>query len=68
MEELIKQVTQKIGVSEGQAKQAVEMVVAFLKDKLPAPVASQIDSVLAGGEVPDVGGLGKKLGGLLRRK
>ncbi len=68
MEELIKQVAQKIGVSEKQAKQAVEMVVGFLKDKLPAPVASQIDSVLAGGEVPDVEGLGKKLGGLLRKK
>ena len=50
------------------AKQAVEMVVGFLKDKLPAPVASQIEGVLSGGEMPDVGGIGKKLGGLFGKK
>ena len=35
MDELIKQVVQKAGVSEDQAKQAVETVLDFLKDKLP---------------------------------
>jgi uncharacterized protein (DUF2267 family) len=65
MDELIKQVVQKAGVSEDQAKQAVETVLGFLKDKLPAPIASQIEGVLSGGEMPDLGDLGKKLGGLL---
>ena len=68
MDELIKLVTQKVGVSEAQAKQAVETVLGFLKDKLPAPVASQIEGVLSGGEMPDVGGIGKKLGGLFGKK
>ena len=68
MDELIKQVVKKVGISEAQAKQAVEMVVGFLKDKLPAPVASQIEGVLSGGEMPDVGGIGKKLGGLFGKK
>ena len=68
MDELIKLVTQKVGISEAQAKQAVETVLGFLKDKLPAPVASQVEGVLTGGEMPDVGGIGKKLGGLFGKK
>ena len=68
MEELIEQVAKKVGISDAQAKQAVEMVVGFLKDKLPAPVASQVEGVLSGGEMPDVGDIGKALGGLLGKK
>lgn len=68
MDELIKLVTQKTGISEKQATQAVETVMDFLKDKLPSPVASQIESALTGGELPDVGGLGKTLGGLFGKK
>jgi uncharacterized protein (DUF2267 family) len=65
MDELIKLVTQKAGISEAQAQQAVETVMGFLKDKLPAPIASQVEGLLSGGEMPDLGDLGKKLGGLL---
>ncbi len=61
MEELIKQVAQKVGISEEQAKQAVTQVLAFLKEKLPAPVASQIDGVLAG-KGPDLSALGGLFG------
>jgi uncharacterized protein (DUF2267 family) len=68
VDELIKLVTKKAGISEAQAKQAVETVMGFLKDKLPAPVASQVEGLLSGGEMPDVGGLGKQLGGLLGKK
>jgi uncharacterized protein (DUF2267 family) len=58
MDEVIKLVVEKTGISEEQARQAVETVVGFLKDKLPAPIAAQVDSVLEGG------GLGNVLGGL----
>ena len=68
MDELVKMVAEKVGITETQAKQAVETVLGFLKDKLPAPVASQVESALTGGEMPDVGGLGKKLGGILGKK
>jgi uncharacterized protein (DUF2267 family) len=68
MDELIKLVTEKAGISEAQAKQAVETVMGFLKDKLPAPVASQVEGLLGGGEMPDLGGLGDQLGGLLGQK
>ncbi len=49
MDELVKLVTQKTGLSEAQARQAVDTVIGYLKDKLPAPVASQIDGLLKGG-------------------
>ncbi len=65
MDELIKLVSSKIGVSEAQAKQAVDLVVGFLKKKLPAPIASQIDGVLAGSGPAQAA---KALGGLLNKK
>lgn len=69
MDELIKLVSQKTGLSEGMAKTAVETVIGYLKDKLPAPIAGQIDGVLGGGGMPkDLGGLAKGLGGILGKK
>ncbi len=63
MNELIKSITQKTGISEDQAKQAVAQVLEFLKQKLPAPIAGQIDAVLAGGGLGNVAqGLGSLLG------
>jgi hypothetical protein len=61
MDELVKLVAQKVGISEDQARQAVTQVVAFLKQKLPAPIAGQIDSVL-GGNAPDLSALGGLFG------
>jgi hypothetical protein len=61
MDELIKMVSTKAGISEAQAKEAVETVLGFLKDNLPSPVAGQIDAVLKG----DLGDVAGKLGGLL---
>ncbi|RPI58732.1 MAG: hypothetical protein EHM56_01015 [Chloroflexi bacterium] len=60
MDELINMVASKAGISQEQAQKAVTVVVGFLKDKLPAPIAGQIDSVLKGGK----GGLGDVAGGL----
>jgi hypothetical protein len=61
MEELVKLVSQKAGIPESQAKTAVETVVNFLKQKLPTPIAGQIDAVLAGDMTKGIGGLlGKK--------
>jgi len=65
MDELIKLVSQKAGISDSQAKTAVETVMKFLKDKLPAPLDSQVEGLLSGGEMPDLGDVGKMLGGLL---
>ena len=69
MDELVKLVSQKTGLSKEVAKTAVEAVVGFLKKELPAPIAEQIDSVLSGaGPAKSVGDLAKGLGGILDRK
>jgi hypothetical protein len=57
MDELVKQVSAKTGISEEQARTAVTTVLGFLKDKLPAPIAGQIDGVVSG-EGSTGGGLG----------
>ena len=60
MDELIKLVSDKAGITDAQAKQAVDAVLDFLKQNLPEPLAGQIDGVLKG----DLGGLLGGLGGL----
>ncbi len=61
MDELVKTVSQKTGLSEDQSRAAAQAVIDFLKAKLPPPIAGQIDSVLKGGGMPD---LSKGVGGL----
>jgi hypothetical protein len=41
-------VTKKVGIPNDKAEQAVDVVLNFLKQKLPPTVASQLDAVLAG--------------------
>jgi ABC-type cobalt transport system substrate-binding protein len=67
VDELVKLLGQKFGLKDDTAKQVVTTVAEFLKKKLPAPLASQIDSLLAGGKA-DLGSLAKGLGGLLGGK
>ena len=66
MEELYTLVAQKTGLPKEQAKMAVDTVVDFIKKKLPAPVAAQVDAVL-GGKV-EMGAAADMLGGLLGKK
>ncbi|HEX8181621.1 MAG TPA: hypothetical protein VF525_18920 [Pyrinomonadaceae bacterium] len=77
MDELIKQVTERTGISDAQAKTAVDTVIGFLRTRLPEPIGGQLDSLLGGGvgiagdlagKATDVagnvlGGLGGMLGG-----
>lgn len=49
MEELINLVTQRTGIPADKAQMAVTTVVGFLKDKLPGPIAAQLDSLVSGG-------------------
>ena len=58
MEELVKLVATRTGLSEDKARMAVELVVQHLKGKLPGPLGGQIDAALSGGG----GGLGGMLG------
>ena len=69
MDELVKLVSQKTGLSEDMAKVAVDAVVGYLKEKLPGPIAAQVDGVLGGtGGVSDLGNVAQGLGGLFGKK
>ena len=73
MEELVKQVVERTGISHEQAQTAVTTVLGFLKQRLPEPLAGQLDGLLGGaagaagglaGSAGDIlGGLGGMLGG-----
>jgi len=52
MENLVKTVSEKTGITETQAKTAVETVGSFLKDKMPAGVGAQAQSFLQGSKNP----------------
>jgi uncharacterized protein (DUF2267 family) len=67
MDELVRMVSQKVGISEAQASQAVETVVSFLKDKLPPPIAGQVDAALRG-DLSGLDDIAGGLGGLLGKK
>ncbi|MBI5031398.1 MAG: DUF2267 domain-containing protein [Chloroflexi bacterium] len=66
MDELVKTVAKKTGLSEDQARAATQAVLDYLKQKLPAPVAGQIDTVLKGSG--NIGDMAKGLGGMLGKK
>lgn len=48
MNELIQQVMQRADISEESAAKAVDAVLSFLREKLPSPVAAQVESCLGG--------------------
>jgi hypothetical protein len=65
-------VTKKVGIPADKAEQAVDVVLNFVKQKLPPAIAGQVDAVLAGNVdlsdgvgLDDAAGL---LGGLLGGK
>lgn len=70
MNEIIERLIERTGLPQDQAASAVETVIGFLKEKLPAPVASQIEGLLSGepGMADKIGGLGASLGGLFGKK
>lgn len=80
MDELVKLVSEKLGLSESVARQAVTLILGQLKQHFPAPIAGQIDKLLEGsaglselGNL-DLGNLDQgsdllgKLGGLFGKK
>ena len=62
VDDLLKMVQEKTGLDVEQAKGAIEAVLGFLKDKLPEPIAGQLENLIGGdGEGLDIG---DALGGL----
>ena len=64
MNELVNLVVQKTGLSQDNAQKAVQTVIDFLKAKLPAPLAGQVDAVLSG----DTSGIAGQAGDMLKGK
>lgn len=50
MNELIQQITSKVGISEDQAQGSVGMVIEFIKTKLPANFHGMLDGIASGQE------------------
>ena len=69
MDELVNLVSEKTGIPEETAKKAVDVVLGFLKDRLPAPIAGQLDGILGNPNLGDTAGnLLGGLGGLFGKK
>ena len=66
MDELINLVGQRTGISQEDARKAVEVVIDTLKSKLPGPIASHLDSFLSDGLSGGVGTLAEEPGELLK--
>ena len=58
LDELVKRISEKTGLPEEQARSAAEAAIGFVKEKLPEPIAGQIDNYLGGS-----GGEGENEGG-----
>ena len=61
MDDLIKLVSEKAGITADQAKSAIEAIGAFAKEKLPAGIGDQVGNFLEG---KDLGGLAGMAEGL----
>ena len=64
MDELINMVAQKTGLAPDRARTAVDTVLGFLKNRLPAPMASQLDAALSG-KATSVEDLTKGISGMM---
>jgi hypothetical protein len=72
MDQLVNMVVQRTGISPDQARGAVETVLGFLKDKLPEPIASQLEGFVGGQNSGDMSGLmgqaQQMMGGMFEQK
>ena len=68
-QQLIEQITQRVGIPAEKAQAAVETVVGFHKQRLPGPIASQLDNAVSGEDSSGgVAGAAKSVGGMLGKQ
>lgn len=46
MDQLVQQIAAQTGLTTDQAREVVQTVVSYIKEKLPAPIAAQVDGFL----------------------
>jgi hypothetical protein len=68
MDELTNEVVKKTGMSQEDARKAVEAVIDCLKSKLPPGIASRLDSFIAGGLSGGLSVLEAQAGEMLKGK
>jgi hypothetical protein len=70
MNEIVRMVAERTGIGEDKAQQAVQVVVEQLRKRLPAPLASHLDSFVSGqaNTAEGEGGIAGKIGNLMGRK
>jgi len=68
VDELVRMVSERAGIPEDAARKAVNTVLDFLKDRLPEPIAGQLNSVLGGAKSEQGGDIGSTIGGILGRR
>jgi uncharacterized protein (DUF2267 family) len=68
MDELVSAVVQKTGMSQEDAQKAVQVVVDFLKSRLPSPIAGHLDSFLSGGASGELNTLAGEAENLIKGK
>lgn len=51
MEELVRQISERAGISAPQARQAAEVVLEYAKAHLPGQAATQVAALLSSGSV-----------------
>jgi hypothetical protein len=66
MNELVNLIVKKTGIPAATAQTVVKLVIDYLKQKLPAPIAGQIDGLL--NNAGAVQGAENMLGGLFGKK
>lgn len=77
MNELVTMIASKANLSEETAGTVVETILEFVREKAPAPIAGQIESLLSGEGIgsaltdampESAGGLVSKLSGMFAKK
>ena len=49
MEEIVRQISERAGISAAQARQAAEIVLEYAKAHLPGQIAAQVETILSDG-------------------
>lgn len=63
MDQLVSMITEKFGLPADKAQEVIGMVINFVGDKLPEPIASQVTGLLDGDGM--VGGAADAAGGMM---
>ncbi|WP_338182211.1 hypothetical protein [Candidatus Dormiibacter inghamiae] len=60
VDQLVNEVSQRTGLGEATSRQAVQVVIGYLKGRLPEPFGGMVDQFVGGGQpgqTPDLGSL-----------